>query len=85
MAGKARGNKLGNAVMLQQINGTGGIDFSKPFLLGYTGTEDLLLKEFIAENRSYFNGNTIHQSFVGSVVGTHAGPGAIAVAYYTNQ
>ena len=85
MAGKARGNKLGNAVMLQQINGTGGIDFSKPFLLGYTGTEDLLLKEFIAENRSYFNGNTVHQSFVGSVVGTHAGPGAIAVAYYTNQ
>ena len=85
MAGKARGNKLGNAVMLQQISGTGGIDFSKPFLLGYTGTEDLLLKEFIAENRSYFNGNTIHQSFVGSVVGTHAGPGAIAVAYYTNQ
>ena len=85
MAGKARGNKLGNAVMLQQINGTGGIDFSKPFLLGYTGTEDLLLKEFIAENRSYFNGNTINQSFVGSVVGTHAGPGAIAVAYYTNQ
>ena len=82
MAGKARGNKLGNAVMLQQINGMGGIDYSKPFMLGYTGVTDLLLKEFIAENREWFGGNQLHQSFVGSVVGTHAGPGAIAVAFY---
>ena len=85
MAGKARGTKLGNAVMLQQISGVGGIDYTKPFLLGYTGVNDLLLKEFIAENRQYFGGNQLHQTYVGSVVGTHAGPGAIAVAFFTNQ
>ena len=85
MAGKARGNKLGNAVMLQQISGMGGIDYSRPFLLGYTGVTDLLLKEFIAENRRYFGGNTLNQTYVGSVVGTHAGPGAIAVAFCTKQ
>ena len=85
MAGKARGNKLGNAVMLQQISGMGGIDYSKPFMLGYTGVNDLLLKEFIAENRKYFEADTLHQSFVGSVVGTHAGPGAIAVAFCAKQ
>ena len=82
MAGKARGTKLGNAVMLQQISGTGGIDYSKPFLLGYTGVTDELLREFLADNSQYFNGNPIHRSFVGSVVGTHAGPGAIAVAFF---
>lgn len=81
MAGKARGNKLGNAVMLQQISGMGGIDYTKPFILGYTGVTDVLLKEFIEDNREYFGGNTVEQSFVGSVVGTHAGPGAIAIAF----
>lgn len=85
MAGKARGNKLGNAVMLQQISGMGGIDYSKPFILGYTGTNDLLLKEFIADNKSFFENSVLPQSFVGSVVGTHAGPGAIAVAFCAKQ
>ena len=85
MAGKARGNKLGNAVMLQQISGMGGIDYGKPFLLGYTGVTDDLLREFMADNSSYFGGNYMHRSFVGSVVGTHAGPGAIAVAFFAKQ
>ena len=82
MAGKARGNKLGNAVMLQQISGMGGIDYTKPFLLGYTGVTDELLREFMADNSDYFCGNYMHRSFVGSVVGTHAGPGAIAAAFF---
>ena len=85
MAGKARGNKLGNAVMLQQINNMGGIDYSKPFMLGYTGVTDRLLKEFIEDNANFFDGNTLHQTVVGSVVGTHAGPGAIAVGYFVNK
>lgn len=85
VAGKARGNKLGNAVMLQQINSMGGIDYTKPFILGYTGTTDLLLRNFMGENRDYFKSEILHRSCVGSVVGTHAGPGAIAVAFFKNQ
>ena len=83
MAGKARGNKLANTLMLEQIDALGGIDCKKPFILGYTGINDLLLNEFTAVHRSYFNGNKLHRTFVGSVVGTHAGPGAIAVAFCT--
>ena len=83
VAGKARGSKLGNAVMLKQISGMGGIDFTKPFILGYTGVSDRLLKEFIDDNIEHFAGNELNQSYVGSVVGTHAGPGAIAVAFIT--
>ena len=81
MAGKARGNKLGNAVMLQQISGMGGIDYTMPFILGYTGVDDTLLQEFIADNIGWFEGHSIFRACVGSVVGTHAGPGAIAVAF----
>lgn len=82
VAGKARGNKLGNAVMLQQISSVGGIDYTKPFLLGYTGVTDILLQEFIQDNSQWFGIHQLYQSFVGSVVGTHAGPGAIAVAFF---
>ncbi|MBQ5781979.1 MAG: DegV family protein [Oscillospiraceae bacterium] len=81
MAGKARGNKLGNAVMLQQISSMGGIDCTKPFILGYTGVTDTLLQEFVQDNADYFGDCQLHQSCVGSVVGTHAGPDAIAVAF----
>ena len=81
MAGKARGNKLGNAVMLQQISSMGGIDCTKPFILGYTGVTDTLLQEFVQDNADYFGDCQLHQSCVGSVVGTHAGPNAIAVAF----
>lgn len=81
VAGKARGNKLGNAVMLQQISGMGGIDYTMPFILGYTGVDDTLLQEFIADNIGWFEGHSIFRACVGSVVGTHAGPGAIAVAF----
>ena len=81
VVGKARGSKLGNAVMLQLISSMGGIDYEKPFLLGYTGVTDELLREFMADNSRYFGGVYMHRSFVGSVVGTHAGPGAIAVAF----
>ena len=35
MLGKARGSKMGNNLLVQEIEKAGGIDFSKPVLLGY--------------------------------------------------
>lgn len=34
MLGKARGSKMGNNLLVQEIDKAGGIDFSKPVLLG---------------------------------------------------
>ena len=82
--GKARGSKQGNNLLCEKIRQSGGVDFSMPLLLGYTGIEDSLLQKYIADSRPLWDGHTqtLHCVQVGSVVGTHAGPGAIVCAYF---
>ena len=38
--GKARGSRQGNNLLVQKIHESGGIDFSMPLLLGYSGLSD---------------------------------------------
>lgn len=85
MLGKARGSKQGNNLLVQEIAKAGGVDFSKPLLLGYTGLTDALLQKYIADSASLWEGNceNLPISVVGSVVGTHVGPGAVAVAFFS--
>lgn len=87
MLGKARGSKQGNNLLIEQINKAGGIDFSKPILLGYTGISDALLQKYIVDSEHIWKCNTDKLSFcqIGSVIGTHAGPGAVAVAFFKNR
>ena len=82
MLGKARGSKQGNNLLVQEIAKAGGVDFSKPLMLGYTGLTDALLQKYIADSATLWEGNceNLPISVVGSVVGTHVGPGAVAVA-----
>ena len=84
MLGKARGSKQGNNLLVQEIEKTGGIDFDMPILLGYSGLSDALLKKYITDSAPLWeNGiDTLHYTSIGSVVGTHAGPGAIAAAFF---
>ena len=82
--GKARGSKQGNNQLVQEINKVGGVDFSRPVLLGYTGLSDALLRKYIEDSRFLWeNGlDTVRYTTIGSVIGTHVGPGAIAVAFF---
>ena len=82
--GKARGSKMGNNLLMQEIEKTGGVDFSKPVLLGYTGISDALLLKYIEDSKQLWEGNLdeVRYETVGSVIGTHAGPGAVAVAFF---
>ena len=84
MLGKARGSKQGNNLLVQEIEKTGGIDFDMPILLGYSGLSDALLKKYISDSAPLWeNGiDTLRYTSIGSVVGTHAGPGAIAAAFF---
>ena len=84
--GKARGSKMGNNLLVQEIAKAGGIDFEKPVLLGYSGISDALLKKYIEDSRYIWEGNLdeIRYTTVGSVIGTHAGPGAVVVAFFMN-
>ena len=84
MLGKARGSKQGNNLLVQQIANAGGVDFDKPLLLGFTGHSDALLLKYIEDSRAMWENGTdnLPITSIGSVVGTHAGPGAIAVAFF---
>lgn len=87
LLGKARGSKMGNNLLVQEIDKAGGIDFSRPVLLGYSGISDALLLKYIEDSRHIWEGNLkeIRYTTVGSVIGTHAGPGAVVVAFFKNQ
>ena len=84
MLGKARGSKQGNNLLVKEIEKAGGADFSKPLLLGYTGLSDVLLNKYIADSAYIWEGNVsqLQTTTIGSAIGTHAGPGAIAVAFF---
>ena len=84
--GKARGSKMGNNLLVQEMEKAGGVDFSKPVLLGYTGLSDALLRKYIEDSKGLWETGLEHIRYttVGSVIGTHAGPGAIAVAFFRN-
>lgn len=86
MLGKPRGSKMGNNLLVQEIDKAGGIDFSKPVLLGYSGISDALLQKYIEDSRYIWEGNLkeVRYTTVGSVIGTHAGPGAVVVAFFKN-
>lgn len=86
MLGKARGSKMGNNLLVQEIDKAGGIDFSKPVLLGYSGISDALLHKYIEDSRHLWEGNLdeVRYTTAGSVIGTHAGPGAVVVAFFKN-
>ncbi|MBQ1281451.1 MAG: DegV family protein, partial [Oscillospiraceae bacterium] len=64
-----------------------GIDFDRPLLLGYTGLSDVLLRKYIADSAHLWADYTdeLPTSIVGSVVGTHAGPGAVALAFFKKK
>jgi len=85
--GKARGSRQGNNLLVQQIQSAGGVDFSKPVLLGYTGLSDILLQKYIEDSAYLWESHVsdLNISAIGSVVGTHAGPGAIAAAFFKKQ
>ena len=84
MLGKARGSKQANNLLVRQIEESGGVDFSRPLLLGYTGLSDVLLQKYIRDSAALWDGKReqLPYTIVGSVVGTHAGPGAVAVAFF---
>lgn len=84
MLGKARGSKQGNNLLVTEIQKAGGVDFTKPLLLGYTGLSEVLLKKYMEDSKPLWEdgADSLRYTAVGSVIGTHAGPGAVAVAFF---
>ena len=85
--GKARGSKQSDNMLTEFIGKTGGIDFSMPVMLAYSGTDDALLKGYIDNSRALWEGHLddLPVTMIGSTISTHAGPGAIAVAFFAKE
>lgn len=87
LLGKARGSKQGNNLLIKMIKESGGVDFERPVLLGYTGLSDAMLRKYIDDSRTLWEegGNEPAYTLIGSVVGTHVGPGAVAAAFFKKK
>lgn len=88
MLGKARGSKNGRHQLHQQVE-KHGIDFTMPVLLGYTGLSDKLLRKYLDDNRVIWEDKVAEEDLpiasVGATIGTHVGPGAIALAFFAKN
>jgi len=86
LVGKARGSKKGNNLLRELIDKCGGIDFSKPFALAYSGLTDALLQKYIEDSIELWKDHAekLPVTTVGCTIGTHVGPGAVAVAFFEN-
>ena len=84
LIGKARGSRNGNNLLVEKINQSGGVDFSLPVLLGYTGLNSALLDKYVEDSRGLWAEelDAIPKTLLCSIIGTHVGPGAVAVAFF---
>ena len=85
--GKARGSKNGNNMLMTLVEKNGGINFDLPFALAYSGLDDSMLQKYISDSASLYEEKADHLPVctIGSTIGTHVGPGAIAVAFFSNN
>ena len=86
MVGKAIGSKKGNNLLMQLVEKCGGINFDMPYALAYSGLSDDFLQKYLKDSEALWKGKTenIPTYMIGSTIGTHVGPGAIAVAFFSD-
>ncbi len=80
--GSARGMKKACAMLTQECEKHGGVNRWRPMLLGYTGQSDDQLRKYREENAALWGGD-VEASIVGAAIGVHAGPGAVAAAFFS--
>ena len=76
--------KNGSNFLIREIEKADGVDFSRPFCLGYTGLSDELLQKYIHDSEHLWKdyAKELPISTLGATIGTHVGPGAVAVAFF---
>lgn len=85
--GMARGSKNGNNKLMELVKKEKGINFKKPLCLAYTGHSKDMLDKYIEDSKSIYEDyesedGSLPVSTVGCTIGTHIGPGAIALAFF---
>lgn len=87
VVGKARGSKSGNNLLRKLIQESNGVDFERPYFAAYSGKSDELLQKYLKDSADLWQTEMQEMPIgtVGSVIGTHAGPNAVAVAFFEKQ
>lgn len=83
LVGKARGEKKAGQ-MLTDLISKHEIDHALPFCLAFSGPAEPQLRAYAAENSSVF-GAKPPVSSIGSVIGTHTGPGVVGAAFFAKS
>lgn len=88
LAGKAIGSKRSNNLLMQLVGKCGGIDFSMPYALMYSGLSDEYLKKYLRDSESLWKEHIVDPDkipayLIGSTVGAHVGPNAVGVAFFS--
>lgn len=76
--------KNANGLLAQQIENAGGVDYDMPYALAYSGLDDTAIQKYIRDNEHIWKRDKedLNVGIIGSTIGTHAGPGAIAAAFF---
>ncbi len=83
MVGKARGQKKGCELVNNIVKELDGIDFSMPYGVLWTGTDESIARKYVMESLDIFEGNVnVPLYMLGSTIGTHVGPGVVGVAFF---
>lgn len=82
--GKVRGAKNSSNFLIQKINEKG-VDYDMPILAAYSGVSSARLEKYIADSRDLWEGKveSLERVQLCTVVGTHIGSGAYAVAFFS--
>ena len=82
--GKEKGIKKVFNTLRSHVEKHGGIDFSMPYGMLWTGNDTTSLQKFIETNADLWseNSDTIQQHMLGSTIGTHIGPGAVGIVFF---
>ena len=84
MVGKAMGSKKGNNLLNTLVEKKGGIDFTMPYGVVWSGNDASVLNKYVEDSCHLWEGHTdnVPSYMIGSTIGTHVGPGAIGVAFF---
>lgn len=84
LAGKARGLPGAYVQLFKMIDQEGGIDTSMEYMIGYTAHRRAAepIQQYLTGNLGLEAPRCDH---IGTVVGTHAGPGAAGIAFFTKD
>lgn len=86
LLGKAIGSKKSGNLLTKLIK-ENGVDFSMPHGVMWSGADDTVLKRYVEDSRDLWAAETdsLPAYMIGSTIGTHIGPGAIGVAFYSKK